>query len=185
MTPVTMSRMSASLGLLVLLLACIGGGVLYTASELDNAQLELSAREAELEILKRRNVIKQANAMDTLVVDPFLEGQTLALAANTLQQRIAGLVEEIGGKLSTIGVEPPSDEPEARSRVIVQATADMDVDALQTLLFRLESGAPFIFVESLNVSRIPPEESGSGENDPQKLHVDLRVAGYQRTAGAS
>lgn len=182
--PVSRNGMVASLWLLLMLLASLGMGVLYEASELGNTRLELATRESELELLKRRNVLRQANAPDALVADPFLEGQTLSLAANALQQRIVGLVEETGGKLASIGVEPPSDEPQMRARVLVQATADMTVDALQTLLFRLESGAPFIFVESLSVQRLQDDEA-KGVNDAQRLHVDLRVTGYQRAGDAS
>lgn len=180
---VSRGQMYSALGLLALIVASLGIGVLYAASELQTTQLELSTRESELELLQRRNVVRQTNATDTLVADPFLQGATLALAANTLQQRIVRLVDDTGGKLSAIGVEPPSDEPETRARVVVQATADMTVDALQTLLFRLESGAPFIFVESLAVQRI--ENDSATEADPQYLHVDLRVSGYQRSGGPS
>lgn len=183
MTAVTPSRVYAALGLLALLILGLGLGLFIGWSELGDAQLERDSRQAELDILQRRTAVKQADAAERLLADPFLEAATGALAANALQQRIAGLVEEIGGKLSSIAVEPPSDEPDARARVVVQASADMDTDALQQLLFRLETGAPFLFVQQLTVQRVS-EEAGAGDR-PQLLHVDMRVAGYQRPGSPS
>lgn len=183
MTAVAPDRVYAALGLLAALVAALGLALFVGWSELADAQLERDSRQAELDILQRRTVVKQATAEERLLADPFLEGATGALAANALQQRVAGLVEEIGGKLSSIAVEPPSDEPDARARVVVQASADMDTAALQQLLFRLETGAPFLFVQQLTVQRVT-EEASAGDR-PQMLHVDLRIAGYQHPGSSS
>lgn len=183
MTAAAPNRVYAALGLLAALLLAFGLALFVGWGELADAQLERDSRQAELDILQRRTVIKQADAEERLLADPFVEGATGALAANALQQRIAGLVEEIGGKLSSIAVEPASDEAEARGRVVVQASADMDTAALQQMLFRLETGAPFLFVQQLTVQRVSDEASAADR--PQSLHVDMRIAGYQRPGSSS
>lgn len=174
-----------SLGILVLLVLGVAGFLVVAATELEGTRAELQAREAEYEILKRRSPSGPPPGT-TMAGDPYLEGATLALAGNALQQRLVGIVESTGGTLRSVAVEPPQETGEAGPRrALVQASASMTIGALQTLLYRLETETPFAFVEGLTVQRAANFDAelrtGGADADPV-LNVELRVAGFWRGA---
>ena len=115
-------------------------------------------------------------------VEPFF-ADGFALAANELQQRVVGLIENAGGTLVTVGIDPPvTADDESGRRVVVQAVAELSNKSLQELLYQSEG--PFIFVENLLVSRLVPRGSADAEDSQisRRLSVDLRAAGYFRRA---
>lgn len=175
--------------LVILMLAVLGtaGFLLVVATELEGTQAELQAREAEYEILKRRAPTGPPPGT-TMAGDPYLEGATLALAANALQQRLVGIVESTGGTLRSVAVEPPQETGEAGPRrAVVQASASMTIGALQTLLYRLETETPFAFVDGLTVQRAASFEAEPHKGGPEPepvLNVELRVAGFWRGASS-
>jgi hypothetical protein len=176
-----------SLGILVLLVLSVAGFLVVAVTELEGTTLELQAREAEYEILKRRAPSGPPPGT-TMAGDPYLAGATLALAGNALQQRLVGIVESTGGTLRSVAVEPPqeTDEPGPR-RALVQASASMTIGALQTLLYRLETETPFAFVEGLTVQRagnLEAEPRVAGIEPEPVLNVELRVAGFWRGASS-
>jgi general secretion pathway protein M len=171
-----------ALGVFLIVLASLIGGLFIAANVLDAKQVELTARQTELEALNRRPLTPATSSRDAAIVDPFLGGNSFALAANALQQRVVGLVEEAGGTLITVGVDPPATGDDMASRrVAVQIVAQMGNDALQKLLYRLETEAPVVFVDSLVVTR-PTDRGGEAAESkmPVRLTVDLRVIGYLR-----
>jgi general secretion pathway protein M len=187
----TRNRSLIAVGILLALVLSVFGVLAMMVAETEAARAELDNRQAELEVLKRRPLTAPNGATAALSGNPFLEGATLALAANGLQQRLVGLVDSTGGTLRSVAVEPPAELAEGgqNRRALVQATASMSISALQTLLYRLESETPFVFVEGLTVQRIEQPRGGRTDEDgndgeasreEQMLNVDLRVAGFWR-----
>jgi hypothetical protein len=117
-------------------------------------------------------------------VKPFLAEESFALAANALQKRVVGLIEQTEGKLLTVSVEPPitGDEELAR-RVSVQVTAELTNAGLQKVLYALESAVPFTFVDSFAVSRRETSNPTTPGNEAQtepRMSVSMSVTGYRR-----
>jgi hypothetical protein len=168
----------------VILLAATGAFAGYTV--LQAKWIELDARQTELANLTHRprpaaTAVKEA----AITVNPFLSEENFALSANALQKRIVGLIEETGGKLVTVGVDPPvAGDAELARRVSVQVAAELTNDALQKVLYELESEPPFVFVETMSATVSEATDPG-GKADPQaaqRLNVTMNVIGYRRKA---
>lgn len=170
--------------ILLVFLLLAAGGAFAGIGVLETRKIELDAMQTQLDNLKRRR--PPAPAKDStlkLSVKPFLSEESVALAANALQRRVVGLIEETDGKLITVGVDPPvtGDEELAR-RVSVQVTAELTNEGLQKVLYEIEKSVPFVFVDSLGVSR---KETGNGTESAETqgephLSVSLSVTGYRR-----
>ena len=176
---------AAAVSLVLLFILVLVSGMLFTWGIINAKQLEIDARQTQLEALKRRATQPaSAPGAQARTVEPFLGGGSFAIAANELQQRVVGLIEAAGGTLVTVGVDPPvTADDESGRRVVVQAVAELSNDGLQEVLYQLEAEAPFVFVENLLVTRVTQRSGGAEETQvsPQ-LSVDLRAAGYFRRA---
>ncbi len=175
---------SAVLG--AILLGLLVAAVLGWLSLADRSDL-LDRRWVELQATAARARARGpglARAERTLAADPFLPGDGPSQAANGLQTRIVALAEACGVTLKTIGAEPVVDvEPGTLPHVNLQASAVGRIAALQKLLYRIETEAPFVLVE--DVTARAPQGGGGGlgfSRDPE-LEVELRLVGYLHRKG--
>lgn len=80
----------------------------------------------------------------------YLAGETPALAAAALQDHLQGLVQGAGGRL--ISTNPlPAKEKAGLTQVSVSARMSLGCDGLPEFLYRLETGKPLVFIDSLHV----------------------------------
>jgi general secretion pathway protein M len=102
----------------------------------------------------------------------FLEGATVTVAGAALIQRVAGAVTKFGGNVLSTQVELKGTQSKA-GFINILASCEIDQAGLQQLLYDLEAGMPFLFIDQLAVqaSSTPPG-SGSG-----KLRILLAVSG--------
>lgn len=93
---------------------------------------------------------------------PFLEGQTLTVAGAALLQRVADAVTKVGGNVLSSQVDVQGAQAKD-GFVSVLASCELDHVALQRLLYDLEAGMPFLFIEQM-VAQSPqtasPQEGG-------------------------
>jgi general secretion pathway protein M len=176
---------TAAVSLVLLFIVVLASALLFTWGMIEAKHSEIEARQAQLDALKRR-AAQPAPAQGTQArtAEPFF-GDSFALAANDLQQRVVGLIENAGGTLVTVSVDPPiTAEDDSGRRVVIQAVAELSNDSLQEVLYQLESEAPLVFVENLSVNRVAQRGSVQTEdtNTSPPLSVDLRVAGYFKRA---
>jgi general secretion pathway protein M len=102
---------------------------------------------------------------------PFLEGATVTLASAALLQRITNAITRAGGTVVSSEVEPQQLRPK---NDYVKATAICEVtqaSILQQLLYDLEAGMPFLFVDQLVV------EAASQSDQANRLRVRVTVSG--------
>lgn len=80
----------------------------------------------------------------------FLEGATVTVAGAALLQRVAAAVTKAGGNVlsSQLDVQGPHAKAGFVSMV---ANCEMDQSALQPLLYDLEAGMPFLFIDQLDI----------------------------------
>jgi general secretion pathway protein M len=102
---------------------------------------------------------------------PFLEGQTLTVAGAALLQRVADAVTKVGGSVVSSQVDVQGVQAKD-GYVTVLASCELDHTALQRLLYDLEAGMPFLFVEQV-VAQAP--QTGSVESG--RMRLLLSVAG--------
>ena len=100
----------------------------------------------------------------------FLEGATVTIAGAALLQRVAGAVTKLGGNVLSSQLDLQGTQSKA-GFVSMVASCEIDQPALQPLIYDLEAGMPFLFVEQLAV-QAPTSSSGEG-----KLRILLAVSG--------
>ena len=100
----------------------------------------------------------------------FLEGATVTVAGAALLQRVAGAVTKLGGNVLSSQLDLQGTQSKA-GFVSMVASCEIDQPALQPLIYDLEAGMPFLFVEQLAV-QAPTSSSGEG-----KLRILLAVSG--------
>ena len=108
---------------------------------------------------------------------PFLDGQTITIAGAALQQRVEAAVAKAGGALMSSQVE--LDGPDAKNG-FVGLTASMEVSqpAVQAILYDIEAGMPYLFVDTLSIQS--PEVFGEPESG--RMRMTIGVAGQWRSS---
>src|SRR6202030_4628593 len=76
----------------------------------------------------------------------FLEGATVTVAGAALLQRVAGAVTKLGGNVLSSQLDLQGTQSKA-GFVSIVASCEIDQPALQPLIYDLEAGMPFLFVE--------------------------------------
>lgn len=107
---------------------------------------------------------------------PFLEGSTVSVAGAALLQRLTGAVARAGGTILSSQVDLQN-SPQKPGFISVTASSEMDGTSLQPLLYDIEAGMPFLFIDQL-VVQVP---SGAG-NASGKMRVLISVSGQWQRA---
>jgi general secretion pathway protein M len=105
----------------------------------------------------------------------FLEGATVTVAGAALLQRVAGAVTKLGGNVLSSQLDVQGTHAKA-GFVSMVASCELDQPALQPLIYDLEAGMPFLFIDQLAVQ---PPTTTSGEG---KLRILLTVSGQWQGA---
>jgi general secretion pathway protein M len=101
---------------------------------------------------------------------PFLEGQTLNVAGAALLQRVASIVNRVGGDVLSSQVDLESERAKD-GWISLLVSCDVEQPALQKLLYDVEAGMPFLFVDQLVVRAPTPGLNGN------RMRVLLSVSG--------
>jgi general secretion pathway protein M len=107
----------------------------------------------------------------------FLKSASPALAAAELQEQVKLILDENGGKLSSIQILAHKDDgPYRQIAVSLQFTAPLG--AVKAMLYALESAHPYLFIDNLQI-RAPNPLGLSKEalSDPE-LFVQFDLMGY-------
>jgi general secretion pathway protein M len=138
-----------------------------------------AANELLAQIEGRRNSAgdRTAPAGPIPTGSPFLEGQTVTVAGAAILQRVASAVRRYGGNVLSSQVE--LDGTQTKDGLVgVTVSCELDQPELQRLLYDLEAGMPFLFVNQLGV------QAGTGNSgmDGGRLRVLLAVSGQWQGA---
>ncbi len=99
---------------------------------------------------------------------PFLDGATVTVAGAALLQRVAAAVTKAGGNVLSSQLDVQGLHAKA-GFVSMVANCELDQSALQSLLYDLEAGMPFLFIDQLDI-----QVASAGES---KLRLVLGVSG--------
>jgi general secretion pathway protein M len=103
---------------------------------------------------------------------PFLQGPTVTVAGAALQQRVTDAVTKLGGSVLSSQVDLQGAQAK-EGFVTLTTSCEVDQPALQRLLYDLESGMPFLFVDQLVVQAAQP---GAGR-DEARMRLLLSISG--------
>ena len=105
---------------------------------------------------------------------PFLEGPTVTVAGAALLQRVAAAVGNVGGTVQSSQVDVLGTQAKDGFVGLV-VSCEMEQQALQKVLYDLEVGMPFLFVDQLDVQ--VPQTTAADEAGAARIRVVLGVSG--------
>ena len=136
---------------------------------------EVSAAAAMLEQFDGRhptNTQGEAGGLGAPSGSPFLEGATVTVAGAALLQRVTAAVAKLGGSVLSSQVDLQGTQAKAGFLSVI-ASCEIDQPGLQQLLYDVEAGMPFLFIDQLVVQA----PSSFGTSTEGKLRVLLTVSG--------
>jgi general secretion pathway protein M len=163
-------------GLLVVLLFTVTTSI----ADVIGQRGELASAAAMLEQLEGRRPAAARGASGDVTIpsgSAYLEGATVTIAGATLLQRVAGAVVKFGGNVLSTQLDLQG-APSRTGFLSMIASCEIEQSQLQQLLYDLEAGMPFLFVDQLEV-QTPLTASGAGSG---KLRILLVVSGQWRGA---
>ena len=107
----------------------------------------------------------------------FLEGDTVTVAGAALLQRVVGAVTRYGGNVLSSQLDLQGTQSKDGFLSVI-ANCDLEQGALQQVVYDLEAGMPFLFVDQLGVQAPTASTGPSGG----KLHVLISVSGQWQGA---
>jgi len=162
----------------VVVVAGLCGAAFSLASGLaDRSSAVTSAEErlAELAARARPGPTPPASSDALSAGSPFLEGQAITIAGAALQQRVDAAVAKAGGVV--VSSQIALDGPDAKDGFVnLSENVEIAQPALQSLLYDLEAGMPYLYVDTLGVQS--PEAFGEAET--ARMRVVLGVTGQWR-----
>jgi len=105
---------------------------------------------------------------------PFLEGPTVTVAGANLLQRVAAAVGQVGGSVQSSQVDVSGAQIKDGFVGLVMS-CELEQPALQKLLYDIEAGMPFLFVDQLDVQ--VPQTTALGDAPTARVRVILGVSG--------
>ena len=153
--------------------------VILTISDLLTQRADVAASADILAQLEGRRAAARDQSGDAAMPSgsAFLEGATVTVAGAALIQRVAGAVTKFGGNVLSTQVELKGTQSKAGFLSIL-ASCEIDQVGLQQLIYDIEAGMPFLFVDQL-VVQAPSTLAKSGNG---KLRILLAVSGQWQGA---
>jgi len=167
----------AVLALVAVVVALIASTAWFVGELLDRSNAVATLRE-RLAQAEGRPKPSPAGAGDPRAVgSPFLDGQTITVAGAALQQRVDAAVAKAGGVVLSSQVE--IDGPQAADG-FVNLTENIEIaqPALQQLLYDIEAGMPYLFINTLGVQTAQGAEAAENV----RMIVVMEVTGQWRSA---
>lgn len=161
-------------GLVVALVAIAAGEV----SDVLAKQAAVAQAQDLLDRIEGRKPPRAGAAGVAAQGSPFLEGPTVTVAGAALAERLAAAAGRAGGRIASSRVELGA-SPLGPGFIAVAATIDIAQEDLQNLLYDIEAGQPFLFVDPLVVQAQGgmAAEADSVEIAEGRMQVTLTVHG--------
>jgi general secretion pathway protein M len=147
--------------------------IISPLSDLLSQRAEVLASSAMLDQFEgRRPASAQSGGIGAPTGSPFLEGATVTVAGASLLQRVTAAVTKLGGSVLSSQVDLQGTQAKAGFLSVI-ASCEIDQPGLQQLLYDVEAGMPFLFIDQL-VVQAPGNLGNSAEG---RLRVLLTVSG--------
>jgi general secretion pathway protein M len=139
------------------------GALRELASQQESLALQLQA--------ERRAETRGRLVAGTAPASAFIDAPTAGLASAQLQTYIETVAAEQHAMLLSSGMDSAArdDAPDA---IRLKLTLELNVKSLQAMLYRLESGTPYVFVETFAVQ---PSATDGGEDPSLRLTIGVHA----------
>jgi general secretion pathway protein M len=136
------------------------------AAEIVEAQMRLDQLSERSQPALSASIASSAGVRGS----PFLDGRTITIAGAALQQRIEAAVAKADGLLTSSQLE--LDGPDAKNGFVnLSASMEVSQPAVQTILYDIEAGMPYLFVDKLSIQS--PEVFGEPETGRMRMTVGV------------
>jgi general secretion pathway protein M len=146
---------------------------LLLVADLHDKATEVAAAETRLDQLSERSRPTSSASIASNAGpsgSQFLDGRTITVAGAALQQRIGAAVTKGGGTLMSSQVE--LDGPDAQKGFVgLSASIEVSHPAVQTILYDIEAGMPYLFVDKLSIQS--PEVFGDPESGRMRMTIGV------------
>ena len=167
-----------SLGALALVLLLCASLVQYATQLRSEAAQQLDERRETVARLEARaHPDGPSRTITTAPASAFLNASTQGLAGAQLQAYLTQTADAQQAAIISSGLEPTKRE-DTPDTIRLQATFEIGLVALQAILYRLESGTPYVFVESLAIQ--PAGAAGGRPPEDPLLRATLSVRAFWR-----
>jgi general secretion pathway protein M len=163
--------------LYIAVVAALGVTAWTTMAEIDARQDEVADRQATLDQLEGRTLSpnrrgKPRDAEPLMAGSPLIGGTSMTVGGANLLQRVAGAITRVNGAIQYTQVD--LEGPQSKDG-FVSVTVNFEVaqPSLQPLLYDLEAGMPFLFVDQV-VAQGPAVPNAAVEG---KLRILMTVSG--------
>jgi general secretion pathway protein M len=149
--------------------------IISSLSDVLSRRAEVTASAAMLEQFEGRRATTTRSETGGVAApsgSPFLEGATVTVAGAALLQRVTAAVTKLDGSVLSSQVDLQGTEAKAGFLSVI-ASCEIDQPGLQQLLYDVEAGMPFLFIDQLVVQA----PSSFGTSTEGKLRVLLTVSG--------
>ena len=153
---------------------------LLLVADLRDKAAQIAAAQMRLDQLSERSPRGLSASIDSnagVSGSPFLDGRTITIAGATLQRRVEAAVTKAGGALMSSQVE--LEGPDAKNGFVgLTASLEASQPAVQAILYDIEAGMPYLFVDKLSIQS--PEVFGEPESGRMRMTIGL--AGQWRSS---
>ena len=141
-------------------------------------QVEIKTKSQLLEGMQRRGGSEKREAVAAQFA--VISAPSETVAASTLQQYLLDRLEQAGGSVQRVQAQTSRDAKSdgGMRRVTAEIVFDASNDALQHLLFDLETGTPFVFVDMLSTKPASASETAKVGMNPEVLRSSLTISSY-------
>ena len=166
--------------LYVAVVAALGISAWTTVVEIQARQDEVAETAATLSQLEGRSPQptrggRTRSAEPIMAGSPLLEGTTMTVGGANLLQRVASAITKIGGTIQYTQVD--LEGPQAKDGFVgVTVNCEVAQPSLQQLLYDLEAGMPFLFIDQL-VAQAPATQVPGATAPEGKLRILISVSG--------
>ena len=162
----------------VLYLAAVGGLLVTTGLAISSIVDHRRALAQTSDLLDQLRGRKARDSVSPSPAEhpgtPFLEGSTVTVAGAALLQRVGAAIAGVGGTIQSSQVDLLGNQAKD-GFVDLVVSCEMEQPALQKLLYDLEVGMPFLFVDQLDVQ--VPQTTATNEGGTGRIRVVLGVTG--------
>lgn len=154
--------------------------LLFTLSILNVLEIEDNSfveaeKEFQLSSLMRRLTAPAKDGKPTDLSQIYLSSASATLAGADLQQYLTETIAKGSGKLIETAIleSDREDEQSAQNLVSIRASSEIDNNGLLSVLHRLETGLPLVFIDKISIRRLGGDDTSPGA---EALRVDLEVS---------
>lgn len=164
----------AAVALYVLLAGVFAATIWFSIADILAQRAAVAASVGVFERLEARRQATDINAPAGAgpAGSPFLGGETITVAGAALLQRVAGAVTRFGGNVQSSQVDLRSQQAKADVVTLIMSF-EIGQENLQKLLYDIEAGMPYLFIDQL-VAQAP---QGAAAAQGSRMGVLLAVSG--------